>query len=122
MPNPSDMQPWLDQVKRELENVVFSPPEWVVDRLTHKLAGAIVKAIPKGFAESIHEVIENSVEKSLSDAVSKSVTEGVAKAIQPLVAEVALLREALQKNLDDDWWKRDRDNEPDDDSEDGTLF
>ena len=122
MPNP-EMRTWLDQVKRELENVVFSPPEWVVDRLTHKLAGAIVKAIPKGFAESIHEVIENSVEKSLSDAVSKSVTEGVAKAIQPLVAEVALLREALQKNLDDDdWWKGDRDKEPDDESEDGTLF
>jgi hypothetical protein len=109
MLNP-EMQTLLDHVKRELENVVFSPPEWVADRLTHKLAGAIVKAIPKGFAESIHEVIEKSVEKSLTDVVSKGVTEGITKAIQPLVAEIALLREALQKNLDDDWWKGDQDN------------
>ncbi len=57
MPNP-EMQTLLDHVKRELENVVFSPPEWVADRLTHKMAGAIAKAIPKGFADSIHEVIE----------------------------------------------------------------
>ena len=121
MPNP-DMRTWLDQVKRELENVVFSPPEWIVDRLTHRLAGAIAKAIPKCFAESIHEVIEKSVEKSLSDVVSRSVTEGVAKAIQPLVAEVALLREALQKNFDDDWWKGDQDKGPDDEPEDDTLF
>ena len=121
MLNP-EMQTLLDHVKRELENVVFSPPEWVADRLTHKLAGAIVKAIPKDFAESIHEVIEKSVEKSLTDVVSKGVTEGITKAIQPLVAEIALLREALQKNLDDDWWKGDQENEPDDDPEDGTLF
>ena len=56
--------------------------------MTHRLAEAIAKAIPKCFAESIHEVIEKSVEKSLSDVVSRSVTEGVEKAIHPLVEEL----------------------------------
>ena len=122
MPNP-EMRTLLDQVKRELENVVFSPPDWVVNRLRNSLAEAIAKAIPECFAGSIHEVIEKSVEKSLSDVVVLSAAEGVAKAIQPLVGEIALLREALQKNLDDDdWWKGDQDNEPDDEPEDGTLF
>ena len=40
MPSP-DLQTWLDQVKRELENAVLSPPEWAVDRMTHRLAEAI---------------------------------------------------------------------------------
>jgi hypothetical protein len=119
MPGP-DLQTWLDQVKRELENAVVSPPEWAVDRMTHRLAEAIAKAIPKCFAESIHEVIEKSVEKALSDVVSRGVAEGVAKAIRSLVVEIGLLRETLQKNLDDDWWKGDQNNEPDAESEDDT--
>jgi hypothetical protein len=122
MPNPSDMQPWLDHMKRELENAIFSPPDWIVDRLRNSLAEAIAKEIPRRFADSIHEVIEKAVEKSLSDVVLRSVEQGVEKAIQPLVEELALLRHALQKNLDDDWWKGDPDNEQDDDSDDDGVF
>ena len=118
MPNPSDMQPWLDQVKRELENVVFSPPDWVVNRLRNSLAEAIAKAIPECFAGSIHEVIEKSVEKSLSDVVSRHVGQGVEKAIRPLVEEIALLRIAIEHGQDaDDWWRHGQDPEADEDPE-----
>ena len=88
------MQPWLDHVKRELENAVFSPPDWVVDRLRTSLAEAIGKAIPKCFAESIHEIIEQSVEKSLSDAVLRGVSKVSKKRFARLVEELALLRQA----------------------------
>ncbi len=123
MPSP-DLQTWLDQVKRELENAVLSPPEWAVDRMTHRLAEAIAKAIPKCFAASIHEVIEKSVEKALSDVVSRGVADGVAKAIRSLVVELGLLRAAMEKNLDDDWWKGDEDqeNKPNDEPEDDIAF
>jgi hypothetical protein len=122
MLNPSDMQPWLDQVKREIENTVFSPPDWIVDRLRNSLAEAIGKAIPKCFVESMHQIIEQSVEKSLSDVVSRNIEQGFEKAIRPLVKELALLRQALEKNLDDDWWKGDQESEPNDESKDDTPF
>ena len=32
----------------------------------------------------------------------------------PLVEEIALLRQALEKTLDDDWWKNGKDDDPDD--------
>jgi hypothetical protein len=116
------MQPWLDQVKRELENTVFSPPDWAVDRLKHNLAEAIAKAIPKCFTESLHEVIAKSVEKALADVVSRGVAEGVEKGIRPLVEEIALLRQALETNLDDDWWKDGKDDDPDNGPEDEGVF
>lgn len=122
MPNPSDMQPWLDHVKRELENAVFSPPDWVVDRLRNSLAEAIGKAIPKCFAESMHEIIQQSVEKSLSDAVLRGVEQGVEKAIRPLIEELAFFRQTLQQNLDDDWWKGDQDKEPGEEPDDDIAF
>jgi len=83
----------------------------------------IAKAIPKCFAASIHEVIEKAVEKALSDVVSQGVADGVAKAIRALVVELGQLREALQKNVDDDWWRGDaQDDEADERSEDDTPF
>lgn len=90
--------------------------------MTHRLAEAIAKAIPQCFVASIHEVIEKSVEKALCDVVSRGVADGVAKAIRSLVVELGLLREALCKNLDDDWWKGDEDNERDGEPEDDTAF
>jgi len=82
----------------------------------------IANAIPKCFAASIHEVIEKAVEKALSDVVSRSIEQGVEKAIRPLVKELAILRQALPRNLVDDWWKGDQDEEPDDESKDDNLF
>jgi hypothetical protein len=122
MPNPTDMQPWLDHVKRELENTVFSPPDWVVDRLRNSLAEAIAKAIPVCFAKSLHEVIEKSVEKSLADVISRGVNQGVEKAIRPLVEELAKLRNTLQKNMDDDWWKGDQEDDPNEKPQDDIPF
>lgn len=122
MPNLPDLQPWLDQVKREIEDTVYSPPEWVADRLKHSLAEAIAKALPKCFGDSIYEVIAKGVEKAMAEVVSRNVAEGVEKGIRPLVEEIALLRQALERNFDDDWWKNGKDDDPDDGSEDDGVF
>ncbi len=54
--------------------------------------------------------------------MSRSVEQGVEKTIRPLVNELALLREALQKNLDDDWWKGDEHDQSDDEPDNGNVF
>ena len=54
--------------------------------------------------------------------MSRSVAEGVEQGIRPLAEEIRLLRQALEKNQDDDWWKGNDDHNPDQGPEDEGVF
>lgn len=120
MPNLPDLKPWIDQIKRELEDTVYFPPEWAVDRLRHNLAEAIAKAIPECFNQSLQQIIARSIENTVGDALARSVAEGVERAIKPLLGEFSLWREAMERYLEqlrldqDDWWRYGRESEEDD--------
>lgn len=102
MATSSEHQPLLDLIGREVEQAVYHPPYWVLDGIKHELSQSVAAAVAEVFAESLKKAIV----KAASQSVAQAVRDGVVRGLLPLAEEVASLREALERQQDeDDWWK-----------------
>ena len=66
------------------------------------------KPIPESFFDAILEVIAQTIEKVLAEIMARCVAEGVEQKLHPLTQEIALLRVAIEHDLDSNGRQRKR--------------
>ena len=107
MSEPKDKNKLVDPIKRDLENASMSQPAWALHRQSQCKsddAGSII--LPKSFIDAILDVIAQSIKQVLADVMARCVAEGVEQKIRPLSQEIALLRVAIEHDLDNNGRRR----------------
>ena len=105
-------QELLARVRLEVENAIGCPSGWVLDRIKEELVGAIMKsAFNSTLADSVAQKTADAFSQTLVLAITQEfrrvAADEVAQGMRCLANEVAALRRAIQRDLDeDDWWKR----------------
>lgn len=107
MPEPKDEHKVVDPIKHELENTSLSRPEWALDHCSpRKSDNSGSHPIPESLFDAIMEVIAKTIEKVLAEVMARCVAEGVEQKLRPLSHEIALLRIAIDHDLDDSGRRR----------------
>lgn len=107
-----ESQELLARIRMEVENAIGCPSGWVLDRIKDEIVDAILKsAFNQTFAETVGKKIAEAFSQRLVLAVAQEfhriAADEVAQGMQRLAYEVAALRRAIRRDLDeDDWWKR----------------
>jgi hypothetical protein len=107
-----ESQEFLARIRTEVENAIGCPSGWVLDRIKEVIVGAILKsAFNQAFAETVGKMIAEAFSERLVLAVAQEfhriAADEVAQGMQRLAYEVAALRRAVRRDLDeDDWWKQ----------------
>jgi hypothetical protein len=107
MPEPTEKHKVVDPIKHDLENTSMSRPEWALDHQSPSRSDdSGNKPIPKSFLDAILEIVAQSIEKVLAEVMARCVAEGVEQKLRPLSHEIALLRIAIDHDLDDSGRRR----------------
>ena len=106
-----DAQDLLSHIRREVEAAVYSPPAWALDRVIEVLVKAMIKSL-------FNKTLADSVAKSIADAFREAILLAVAREFHRIAAhevahgmeglsfEMAQIRAAFQRSIDeDDWWR-----------------
>lgn len=107
-----ESQELLARIRTEVENAIGCPSSWVLARIKDELVDAILKsAFNETFAKTVAKAIAEAFSQRLMLAVAREfhrvAAEEVAQGTQRLAYEVAALRKAIRRDLDEDeWWKR----------------
>lgn len=111
-----DSQELLARIRAEVENAIYCPTGWALDRVKDDLVGAIHKSVFNStLADSLAERIAASFSQTLVLAITREfrrvAADEVAQGMRQLAIEVAALRKTIQRDFDeDDWWKRETDD------------
>ncbi len=114
-------QELLARVRLEVEDAIGCPSGWVLDRIKEELVGAIMKsAFNSTLADSVAQKIADAFSQTLVLAITQEfrrvAADEIAQGMRHLANEVAALRKAIQRDLDeDDWWKQETDDTDDED-------
>jgi len=105
------MQELLARIRQEVENAICSPPSWALDRVKEELVGALIKSVfnqrlAEAVAKVIAEAFSQTIVLSVAQEFRRIAADEVAQGMRCLSHEVAQLRAAIRRDLDeDDWWK-----------------
>jgi hypothetical protein len=106
-----DAQDLLSHIRREVEAAVYSPPAWALDRVKEELVRALMKSffnqtLAEKVAKSIADAFREAILLSVAQEFHRIAAQEVAHGMEGLSFEMAQIRAAFRRNLDeDDWWR-----------------
>lgn len=107
MPEITDKHKAVDPLEHDLENASMTRPEWALDHHSPSSSDESgSKPIPQSFLDILIEVVAKTIEQVLAEVMARCVAEGVEQKLRPLSQEIALLRIAINHDLDDSGRRR----------------